>query len=168
MRESIADAVDDVSARGLLNHDEVQSRLTHMPEWLAGFQRPTGFTQFEEQLGIVIPAAVKAFWREPALVCLLDAWGRDNYLLESPTVIVWKGMQSLSICSQGHSVSLAAVALDAHDDPPMYWGWTVGQEDETPAGIFASSFTEFVLRTVRNIEGDKLIRYLPRCCNISV
>jgi len=161
MQEFIAAAIDDVSARGLLTCDEVESRLAQIPEWLAGFQEPIGFTQFEEQHGIIIPATVKAFWREPALVCLLDAWGRDNYLSESPTVVFWKDMQSLSICSQGHSVSIAAVDLDADDDPPMYWGWVDGREDETPAGIFASRFSEFVLGTARNIDGDKLVRYLP-------
>lgn len=162
MRDFIAAAVADVLARGLLSHNAVQSRLTEMPAWLAGFQEPTGFKRFEEQRGIVIPSTVKAFWRKPEIVCLLDAWGRDSYLEESPTVIVRKGMKSLSICSQGHSTSLATVALNVSDDPPMYWDWVVGREDENPAGIFANRFSEFVLRTIRNIDRDKLIRYLPR------
>jgi hypothetical protein len=141
--------------------------LTQIPEWLAGFQEPMGFTRFEEQIGIVIPEVAKAFWREPALVCLLDAWGRDNYLLEPPTVIVWKGFQYVSVCSQGHSASVAAVAQNAGDDPTLYWGWVVGRQDEFPVGVFASSFSEFILYTVRNIDGEKLIRYLPRLCKAS-
>ncbi len=161
IHEPLTAAVKHAVARGLFHHEQVQSRLTQIPEWLAAFQEPPGFSHFEEQAGIVIPLAVKAFWREPALVCLLDAWGRDNYLRGPPAVVVWNRLPYLSVCSQGHSASLAAAALDAGDDPPLYWGWVVAQEPENPAVIFASRFSEFVLGSVRHIDGAKLIRYLP-------
>lgn len=161
MLESVAVAVAEAEARNLLKRAEVQSRLSQIPKWLSAFQEPAGFTKFEEQFGIVIPAGVKDFWRQPALVCLLDAWGHDAYLSKTPTLIIWKGKGYLTVCSHGHSSSVAAVALDAGDDPPMYYGWNPGNEYETPGGLFSPCFSAHILGTVREIDSNRLRSYWP-------
>jgi hypothetical protein len=159
MAQWLAATVGEAERHGLFGREEVQARLSALPQWLARLQEPGGLDEFASRLGITIPGAIRECWGLPELVCLLDASRIEDTLGEEPHVIVWKGVSHLWVCWHPHSGTSTGAVLRAGDDPPLNYGYEEGEEDETPIGPVAERFSDFVSRMVGACVNGKLYGY---------
>jgi hypothetical protein len=104
----------------------------------------------ENRLGASIPASLREFWTEPALVRLLDSWRWQDFLDEEPRVIYWGSQPFLLVCTHPHSDGVGAVATGEGDDPPLRWGW---EDEDSPLPGGVEAFSDFVYFSIREGPG---------------
>jgi hypothetical protein len=108
---------------------------SNLPDWLKRFQTNEGFSEFEKEFGVLIPAALREFWSCPELVCV---WGPGVDAMEEPIVAQTADRNALiSFDLHAHSGSKAMVRLDGSENPPVVL-------DYEPDKAVSQSFSSYI------------------------